>query len=259
MPLNSVANSVAKNTRSYMPTMPTLPAVSPGWIRISIFLVLLIVFATLMIVYRTQVEEVWKSATESINGYFNPPAPAPAPVTEPTPEPAGPPTEEDGVMAKLLPSGGQEVFSIAANRFTYGDAEPLCKALGAELATYEQVKEAWGKGADWCNYGWVKGQMAVYPTQKETWDKVQAGPEEQRASCGNPGMNGGFFDNPDMRFGVTCYGQKPAQSKHDEQIASKGAPRSPGVLDFDKKVSKFRSEADHIGLLPFNTGKWQSS
>jgi len=259
MPLNSVANSVAKNTRSYMPTMPTMPAVSPGLIRIGIFLVLLIVFATLMIVYRTQVEEVWKSATESINGYFNPPAPAPPPVTEPTPEPAGLPTEEDGVMAKLLPSGGQEVFSIAANRFTYGDAEPLCKALGAELATYDQVKEAWGKGADWCNYGWVKGQMAVYPTQKETWDKVQAGPEEQRASCGNPGMNGGFFDNPDMRFGVTCYGQKPAQSKHDEQIASKGAPRSPGVMEFDKKVSKFRSEADHIGLLPFNGGKWQSS
>ena len=34
-------------------------------------------------------------------------------------------------------------------------------AFDAELASYDQVKDAWQKGADWCNYGWVKGQAAA--------------------------------------------------------------------------------------------------
>jgi hypothetical protein len=95
-------------------------------------------------------------------------------------------------MNKIMP--GTEVFNISSNRYTYNDAEPLCKALGAELATYDQVKDAWTKGADWCNYGWVKGQMAVYPTSEETYQKTQGGSEEGRQACGRPGINGGYFD-----------------------------------------------------------------
>jgi hypothetical protein len=161
-------------------------------------------------------------------------------------------------VEKVLPGGGSEVFSVSSNRYTYYDAEPLCKALGAELATYDQVKDAWNKGADWCNYGWVKGQMAVYPTQKETWEKLQSGPEEQRMACGNPGLNGGFFDNPELRYGVNCYGSKPSQSKHDATQVAKGTPLSPGALEFDKKVSMYRSQADNIGVLPFNNNKWSA-
>ena len=62
-------------------------------------------------------------------------------------------------------------------------------AFGAELATYDQVRDAWKSGADWCNYGWVKGQAAVYPTQQETYDKLQTGAEDQRMACGMPGVN----------------------------------------------------------------------
>jgi hypothetical protein len=145
---------------------------------------------------------------------------------------------------------------VSSNKFTFYDAEPLCKALGAELATYDQVKEAWNKGADWCNYGWVKGQMAVYPTSDETYAKLQAGPEEQRMACGRPGINGGYFDNPELRFGVTCVGQKPVQSKHDEREVAKGAPLSPEALAFDKKVNQYKTQSDTIGILPFNTNKW---
>lgn len=94
------------------------------------------------------------------------------------------------MVEKVLP-GHKEVFNISKNAYTYYDAEPLCKALGAELATYEQVKNAFEGGADWCNYGWTKGQMAVYPTQKETWEHIQEGPEDQRNACGRPGVNGG--------------------------------------------------------------------
>lgn len=163
------------------------------------------------------------------------------------------------LIEDVLP-GRKEVFNVSQNRFTYYDAEPLCKALGSELATYEQIKESWDKGGDWCNYGWVKGQSAVYPTQTETWEKLQQGPEDQRQACGRPGVNGGYFDNPELRFGVNCYGVKPAQSQHDaDEIARRdGEPLTPGAIAFDKKVSQYRSQADHIGLLPFNRKQWDS-
>jgi hypothetical protein len=166
---------------------------------------------------------------------------------------------ETRMVEKILP-GRQQVFNISKNSYTYYDAEPLCKALGAELATYEQVKQAFAGGADWCNYGWVKGQMAVYPTQKNTWEELQAGPEAQRGACGQPGVNGGFFDNPELRFGVSCYGVKPGQKDHDAtSIASgEGAPLSPGALEFDKKVQKYRGESDHIAILPYNKSAWSS-
>jgi hypothetical protein len=166
---------------------------------------------------------------------------------------------EKAMVEKVLP-GNQQVFNISKNSYTYYDAEPLCKALGAELATYEQVKEAYAKGADWCNYGWVKGQMAVYPTQTNTWEQLQQGPEDQRDACGRPGVNGGHFDNPELQFGVSCYGIKPQQSNHDatEITSGQGAPLSPSGLEFEKKVNKYRGEANHIAILPFNKSSWSS-
>jgi hypothetical protein len=120
------------------------------------------------------------------------------------------------------------------------------------------VKDAWSKGADWCNYGWVKGQMAIYPTQKETYDMLQAGPADQHMACGTPGINGGHFDNPEMKYGVNCYGKKPSQSAHDkERLMEQGkVPRSPETLKIQEKVNEFRSEVDSIYVVPFNTNTW---
>jgi hypothetical protein len=171
-------------------------------------------------------------------------------------------TFTQNIAEKLLPSsGGNEVYNVAQNKFTYYDAEPLCKALGAELATYDQVKDAWHKGADWCNYGWVKGQMAVYPTQKNTYDKLQLGPADEQGACGTVGINGGFFDNPDMRYGVNCYGKKPSQSAHDQkQLMEEGKiPRSPETLKVDEMTRQLKSEAESAFLQPFNDNKWASS
>ena len=235
---------------------------------IGIFLVIVALCVGLIYYFNNELTDTWNNAKEVVGGYFNPkpvasPQDTPSPSQEntevtspsemtnsPTPSPA------PSIMNRIMPGG--EVFNISSNKYTYSDAEPLCKALGAELATYEQVKDAWNKGADWCNYGWVKGQMAVYPTSEETYQKMQSGPEDQRQSCGRPGLNGGYFDNPDMRFGVTCVGNKPPQNKHDEAAAANGAPLSPDALAFDKKVSQFKSEADHIAVLPFSHGKWTS-
>ena len=257
-PKNSAANT-STNSKSF--------AMS----GVIIFVVAVLLIVGVMYYFKNQISDTWNNATEMITGYFNPKAPVQKP-KEPgakEPQPADGHTEVTGasvndnspvppssIMDKILP--GSEVFNVSSNRYTYYDAEPLCKALGAELATYDQVKAAWNKGADWCNYGWVKGQMAIYPTSEETYQKLQGGPEDQRQACGRPGMNGGYFDNPEMRFGVTCVGNKPPQNKHDEAEVAKGAPLSPDALAFDKKVSQYKSQADHIGILPFNPNKWSS-
>ena len=165
------------------------------------------------------------------------------------------------IIEKILPFGTDEVFNVSTNEHNYYDAEPLCKALGAELATYDQVKTAWENGADWCNYGWVKGQVAVYPTQKSTWEKVQNGPDDERDACGKPGVNGGYFDNPEMRFGVNCYGKKPDQSSNDERILMKNGsiPKTADALKIDKKIDEFKANASKLGLLPFNNNKWNTT
>ena len=265
--MNAVANNMAKNTAKLANTIPNISGVpSIPWLAIVTFVVLVLVFVVLMHFFKDQIRDGYSKLIDSIRGALGYSTTPPPPIETTTPTTAPPPIENipvpgssETVVEKILPPGGSpQVFNVSKNKFTFYDAEPLCRALGAELATYEQVKEAWEKGADWCNYGWVKGQMAVYPTQKETWEKLQAGPEEQRLTCGNPGLNGGYFDNPELRYGVNCYGSKPAQSSHDATKVAKGTPQSPGELIFDKKVAKFRSEADNIGILPFNTNKWNS-
>ena len=238
-------------------------------VSVIIFVVVVLVFLGLIMAFNKELLDAWNNAKEVVTGYFGPKTPPPSASASASAS-AGSGSDEgphgkapdsanaQAVMEKILPGGKPEVFNVSSNKYTYYDAEPLCKALGAELATYEQVKEAWSKGADWCNYGWVKGQLAVYPTSDDTYQKLQSGPEEQRMACGRPGMNGGYFDNPEMRFGVTCVGKKPPQSKSDVLAAAAGAPLSPDALAYDKKVSQFKAEADNMGLLPFNSKGWNS-
>ena len=150
----------------------------------------------------------------------------------------------------------KQVFNISENKYTYNEAQALCKVFDSELATLDQLIEAYKKGADWCNYGWVKGQMAFFPTQKATWDKLQENSTpEKRNVCGKSGINGGYFNNPDLRFGVTCYGIKN-QPRGNENI------KQPFISDADAElqamVNKFRKEIDNISILPFNRDKWSS-
>ena len=256
-PLNML-NSAAPNATAFNSALNSTAGTSGiPWLGLVIFLVLVGGFIGLIFAFQSELGSTWNNVKEIWNGYFNPSSITPSTAaTDTTPStPITPSADVQSIVEKVLP-GGNDVFSVSSNKFTYYDAEPLCKALGAELATYEQVKNAWSKGADWCNYGWVKGQMAVYPTSDETYGKLQGGPEEQREACGKPGVNGGYFDNPEMRFGVTCVGKKPPQSQHDAAEYNKGAPLSPDALAFDKKVNQFKSETSTIGILPFNSNSW---
>ena len=60
--------------------------------------------------------------------------------------------------------------------------------------------------------------MALYPTQYSEWKRLQDSgvDEDLKKSCGRPGLNGGYFDNPNLKFGVNCYGVK--DSATDEEI-----------------------------------------
>jgi hypothetical protein len=72
-----------------------------------------------------------------------------------------------------------------------------------------------------------------------------------------PGVNGGFFDNPELRFGVNCYGVKPPRNATDELLESQVAlPPTTAEIEFDKKVQKFREQLNTITVLPFHKGQW---
>ena len=151
-----------------------------------------------------------------------------------------------------------EVFNIENNIFTYYDAPAICKAYGAELATFNQVKDAYNKGANWCNYGWTKGQMALYPTQYESWKKLQQGPPEYRKVCGRPGLNGGYFENANLKFGVNCYGIKP-KPKENEDIQNCNNNSLYYYSEFDEKVEDYKRELQDYKVLPFNKKEWSDN
>lgn len=146
-----------------------------------------------------------------------------------------------------------QVFNISENIYTYDDAEAVCKVFGAELATYEQLVDAYKKGADWCNYGWTKGQMALYPTQYKTWLKMQENDPDRRNDCGSAGINGGYFDNRNLMFGVNCYGMKPAPRSHEKM---KRLVMSDKERRIAEQVANLRNRSNDMTILPFNENKW---
>lgn len=148
----------------------------------------------------------------------------------------------------------KQVFNISNNIYTYKQAEAVCKAFGADLATYPQLVEAYKKGADWCNYGWTKGQLALFPTQKKTWLKLQDD-ADTRNNCGKVGINGGYFENPDMLYGVNCYGIKPPPRDHEKV---KVQQKSKKEYELEKQIAKIKKNIDNLSLNPFNLNKWSN-
>ena len=119
-------------------------------------------------------------------------------------------------IGKTTPSVADknEVFNIGNNLYTYEDAQSICTAYGARLATYDDIEQAYEAGGEWCNYGWSENQMIFFPTQKDTWQKLQKDPKKKN-NCGRPGINGGYMENPYVKFGVNCYGVKPKPKTSD--------------------------------------------
>ena len=62
--------------------------------------------------------------------------------------------------------------------------------------------------------------------------------------CGRPGINGGYIANPNVRFGVNCFGYKPViNSEEAEQMSSAPLyPRTTSELEFEKRVDYWRKK-----------------
>lgn len=165
------------------------------------------------------------------------------------------PKKTDKEPSSWLPSGnplvGSEVFHISDYQFTYDEAPAVCAAYGAQLATLEQIIDAYNKGAEWCGYGWSAGGMALYPTQRATWQALQGEVDVgKRTACGRPGVNGGYMD-PMLKFGVNCFGFKPAGE------FTPPAPL-PGVdrKKFNDTVGKFRDMLKSFTINPHSRNEW---
>ena len=112
---------------------------------------------------------------------------------------SGPRTTSAGLV------GGMEVYQVSGS-YTAATAATTCSALGATLATTQQVKDAQGAGAGWCSWGWVSdisgnSNLIAFP--------VQAG-----LSCANdaPGVLV-RIQKGTASYAATCYGVKPAQGQ----------------------------------------------
>ena len=153
----------------------------------------------------------------------------------------------------------KQVFNIPGNYYDYENAKALCKAYGADLASYDQVEKAYSNGAEWCNYGWSANQQALFPTQKKTYDYLQTVPGHEN-DCGRTGINGGYMANPKLRFGVNCYGNKPKITPEEEELmkTTPAYPQTAQDIAFQKRVDFWKTKVTDILVSPFNKNSWGS-
>ena len=169
-------------------------------------------------------------------------------------------TDSSGNTVEEKPDPKPEVFNISNNLYTYDDAQAICLAHDSRLATYDEIEKAYNIGAEWCNYGWSAGQMAFFPTQKKTWEELQNS-EKHKNSCVRPGVNGGYFANPYIKFGVNCYGIKPEPKAGDlsmmETRKTRPYPRTEEEQKMDEKVEYWKNNMeDMLRVSSHNRDKW---
>jgi len=150
-----------------------------------------------------------------------------------------------------------EVFHVANQELDYLNAQSVCKAYGARLATYKELEDAYNNGADWCTYGWSEGQNAFFPTQQSTFDQLQKikGHEQD---CGRPGINGGFVSDVNFQFGANCYGKKPSMTESDKILmdATTPYPKTEQDLELEQQVANWKKKLPELLVSPFNRSSW---
>jgi hypothetical protein len=166
----------------------------------------------------------------------------------------------DTSLSSRLNVSQNEVFNVSNNLYTYEDAQAICTSYGANIATYDQIEDSYNRGAEWCNYGWSDGQMALFPTQKDTWNKLQK-TKNNKNDCGRPGVNGGYIANPYVKFGVNCFGKKPKPTDDDlarlARLRQQPAPISEADADLNAKVQYWKENAYKLLTLnSYNKNVW---
>jgi len=233
-------------------------------ITVALILILVLTLVGFNLYDKHSIDETGKPRSltdtiKSILGMLPPPKPVQKPevkpvVKAPQPSPAPKPTD----------TPKKEVYNVDNNDFTYDEAPLVCKAFGGELATYDQLNDSFNSGANWCNYGWTANQMALYPIQQKFFDELQKTPDKD--TCGKPGINGGYFADTKLKFGVNCYGIKPKPdpaklvSLKDDDLDENGNPKTPGLPTTEDVMSKLKSRisAGELDVRPYNSNKWSA-
>ena len=197
----------------------------------SIFILLLLIIGLVYIINK----ELFKQILENIKKFFTG-------------------TSEEVDNSNIIK---KEVYHIPGNNYTYDNAKAVCKALGNRLADYKEIEKSYKDGADWCSYGWSENQHALFPTQQRKWERLQK-IEGHEHDCGRPGINGGFIDNPNIKFGVNCYGYKPKIKTQEAELMKNTSefPLTKNEQEFDEKVDFLKTKVDEILLAPFNSNSW---
>ena len=151
----------------------------------------------------------------------------------------------------------EQVFNIPGNYYGYEDAKSLCTAYGARLASYDEVENAHKDGAEWCNYGWSQNKLALFPTQKSTYDNLQKIPGHEN-DCGRPGINGGYMENEKIKYGANCFGKKPDITPDEATLMSNTTPypKTEKDIAMEKRVEYWKSKLSEILVSPFNYKQW---
>ena len=154
----------------------------------------------------------------------------------------------------------EEVFHIANNIFTYNQAEEVCGAYNARLATYKDMENAYKNGADWCTYGWSNNNNIFFPTQASVVDKLSKIPGHEH-DCGHEGVNGGYIADGNKKFGVNCYGVKPSQTEADIILKSiiPETPLNLQEIEMERKIEYWKKKKSELLLRPFNGDSWNDS
>lgn len=151
----------------------------------------------------------------------------------------------------------KEVFHIPGSRFTFNDANAICKSMNSDLATYEQVQKSQKEGSNWCSYGWSQDQLALYPTSQSKFDELSKN-DKTKYDCGFVGVNGMYVNNPYMKFGANCYGVKPKKSdlelKHSE--VSDYKPKTAKEVILEDRIEYWKRRLGNVLIAPFNKDKW---
>ena len=168
--------------------------------------------------------------------------------------------EPEIVESTPLPGFTNEVFNVPENDYTYKEAKALCKAYEGRLATIKEIQEVQEKGGEWCNYGWSQKQNALFPTQHDTWARLQKIKGHEH-DCGRPGVNGGYIKNENVRFGVNCFGKKPRISKEEQKLLDENKgnpiyPTTPEEREMNAKVDYYKNNMSDILISPFNYKNW---
>ena len=151
---------------------------------------------------------------------------------------------------------GEEVFNVSNNKYTYNDAKSICKAYNSRLATYAEVENSYNAGGEWCNYGWSENQLALFPTQQNTYDKLQKIKGHEN-DCGRPGVNGGFMEDS-LKFGVNCYGVKPDMDEREKELMKleRIYPKTQSEVELEEQADYWKERLHEIDVAPFNRDKW---